>query len=62
MEIQKDNSAENKMGDIHEVFENEFWADSSDDEGIGSDESDQYSNIGTVPSNKNETQSKEVEN
>eukprot|EP00090_Calanus_glacialis_P022260 TRINITY_DN34363_c0_g1_i1.p1 TRINITY_DN34363_c0_g1~~TRINITY_DN34363_c0_g1_i1.p1 ORF type:complete len:771 (-),score=201.78 TRINITY_DN34363_c0_g1_i1:18-2267(-) len=34
------------MDDIHKLLENDFWADSSDDEGIGSDESldlsDQY--------------------
>ena len=36
----------NRMDDIHKLLENDFWADSSDDEGIGSDESldlsDQY--------------------
>ena len=39
------------MEDIHKLLENDFWADSSDDEGIGSDESldlsDQYVSDGS---------------
>ena len=32
-----------KMADIQKLLENDFWADSSDDEGIGSDESLDFS-------------------
>ena len=55
MECTDDNSSaadtKDRMDDIHKMLENDFWADSSDDEGIGSDESldlsDQSSSDGT---------------
>ena len=63
MECTDDNygaaDTENKMDDIHKMLENDFWADSSDDEGIGSDESldlsDQSSSDGTSSLKKSQS-------
>ena len=53
-----------KMHDIKELLESEFWADSSDDEGIGSDESidlsDHYASVKSNESNRLNNRAKET--
>jgi len=54
----------NRMDDIHKLLENDFWADSSDDEGIGSDVSldlsDQYGSDGSDTMRKSKNPSEKI--